>query len=53
MSPKTSLICAMTLREKWMELSSSKIRDSYDIPVVYLTAYSDERTLKEQNYTTI
>ncbi|MDO5836865.1 MAG: methanogen output domain 1-containing protein [Methanobacterium sp.] len=31
--------------------AAQKIRDSYDIPVVYLTAYSDERTLKRAKIT--
>jgi len=31
--------------------AAQKIRDAYDIPVVYLTAYSDERTLKRAKIT--
>lgn len=31
--------------------AAQKIRDTYDIPVVYLTAYSDERTLKRAKIT--
>lgn len=31
--------------------AAQKIRDNYDIPVVYLTAYSDERTLKRAKIT--
>ena len=31
--------------------AAQRIRDSYDIPVVYLTAYSDERTLKRAKVT--
>ena len=31
--------------------TAQKIRDSYDIPVVYITAYSDEKTLKRAKVT--
>lgn len=31
--------------------AAQKIRDAYDVPVVYLTAYSDERTLKRAKIT--
>lgn len=31
--------------------AAQRIRDSFDIPVVYLTAYSDERTLKRAKVT--
>jgi PAS domain S-box-containing protein len=31
--------------------AAQKVRDNYDIPVVYLTAYSDERTLKRAKIT--
>jgi CheY-like chemotaxis protein len=31
--------------------AAQKIRDAYGIPVVYLTAYSDERTLKRAKIT--
>jgi PAS domain S-box-containing protein len=31
--------------------AAQKIRDSYDIPIVYLTAYSDEKTLKRAKVT--
>jgi len=31
--------------------AAQKIRDAYDIPIVYLTAYSDERTLKRAKIT--
>lgn len=27
--------------------AAQRIRDAHDIPIVYLTAYSDEKTLKE------